>query len=200
MDRIEYLSKLNKNLITLPLKERNAAIRYYNKYFEDAGLVNEQDVISNLGTPDKLAQKILNNNSKLFLIINNTKKGVKSVKKKLNPRQKFIAILLIILSFPIWGSIIVGAAGIILGLFIAIAAVMLALVISGIALVCMGIANIINIFSIGLVLVGTGMILGSLPFLLFLPLINLWFKLLKFTTMGFIILINKILGKTEVNV
>lgn len=200
MNRIEYLSKLNKNLVTLPLKERNAAIRHYSKYFEDAGLVNEQNVISNLGTPDKLAYKILNNSSKLSLILNNTKKGVNSVKNNLNPRQKFIAILLIILSFPIWGSIIAAAAGIILALIIAIVAVMLALVSSGIALVCMGIANIINIFSIGLVLVGTGMILGSLPFLLFLPLINLWFKLLKFTTMGFIILINKILGKTEVNV
>lgn len=200
MNRIEYLSKLNKNLVTLPLKERNAAIRHYNKYFEDAGFINEQDVISNLGSPDNLAHKILNNSSKLSLILNNTKKGVKSMKKMMNPRQKFIAILLIILSFPIWGSIIAAAAGIILGLFIAIAAIMLALVSSGIALVCMGIANIINIFSIGLVLVGTGMILGSLPFLLFLPLINLWFKLLKFTTMGFIILINKILGKTEVNV
>ena len=71
------------------------------------------------------------------------------------------------------------AAGIIFGLFIAIAAVLLGFISGGILLFCMGVAHIVNVISIGLVLIGVGMILGSITFLLFLPLTSLWLKLLK---------------------
>ena len=129
-----------------------------------------------------------------------TKKEVKAVRQKLNSGQKIIAVLLVIFTFPVWGSVIAAAAGIIFGLFIAIAAVMLGFISGGILLFCMGVANIVNVISIGLVLIGVGMILGSIPFLLFLPLTSLWLKLLKGVLLCFAALINKILGKSEVKV
>ena len=197
MNKFEYLSKLKNNLMSLPAKEREAAVRYYGNYFDDAGLSNEQDVIASLGSPENLAHKILN---KLSLTVKKTKKEVKAVRQKLNSRQKIIAVLLVIFTFPVWGSVIAAAAGIIFGLFIAIAAVLLGFISGGILLFCMGVANIVNVISIGLVLIGVGMILGSIPFLLFLPLTSLWLKLLKGVLLCFAALINKILGKSEVKV
>lgn len=200
MNKFEYLSKLKNNLMSLPAKEREAAVRYYGNYFDDAGLSNEQDVIASLGSPENLAHKILNNSNKLSLTVKKTKKEVKAVRQKLNSRQKIIAVLLVIFTFPVWGSVIAAAAGIIFGLFIAIAAVMLGFISGGILLFCMGVANIVNVISIGLVLIGVGMILGSIPFLLFLPLTSLWLKLLNGVLLCFAALINKILGKSEVKV
>ena len=200
MNKFEYLSKLKNNLMSLPAKEREAAVRYYGNYFDDAGLSNEQDVIASLGSPENLAHKILNNSNKLSLTEKKTKKEVKAVRQKLNSRQTIIAVLLVIFTFPVWGSVIAAAAGIIFGLFIAIAAVLLGFISGGILLFCMGVANIVNVISIGLVLIGVGMILGSIPFLLFLPLTSLWLKLLKGVLLCFAALINKILGKSEVTV
>ena len=37
MTKYDYLSKLKAYLHPLPAKERNAALRYYDKYFTDAG-------------------------------------------------------------------------------------------------------------------------------------------------------------------
>ena len=80
MNKFEYLSKLKNNLMSLPAKEREAAVRYYGNYFDDAGLSNEQDVIASLGSPENLAHKILNNSNKLSLTVKKTKKEVKAAK------------------------------------------------------------------------------------------------------------------------
>ena len=74
MNKFEYLSKLKNNLMSLPAKEREAAVRYYGNYFDDAGLSNEQDVIASLGSPENLAHKILNNSSKLSLTVKKLKR------------------------------------------------------------------------------------------------------------------------------
>ena len=46
MTKYDYLSKLKAYLHPLPAKERNAALRYYDKYFTDAGPENEYNVIT----------------------------------------------------------------------------------------------------------------------------------------------------------
>ena len=83
--------------MSLPAKEREAAVRYYGNYFDDAGLSNEQDVIASLGSPENLAHKILNNSNKLSLTVKKTKKEVKAVRQKLNSRQKIIAVAMLVI-------------------------------------------------------------------------------------------------------
>ncbi len=60
MTAYEYLNALRQALEVLPDDERVNAIRYYEEYFLDAGPENEVRVISELGSPEQVAQNILN--------------------------------------------------------------------------------------------------------------------------------------------
>lgn len=59
MTKQEYLAELNTYLMSLPLEEREDAVRFYEEYFEDAGPENEQAVIDELGKPFALAKSII---------------------------------------------------------------------------------------------------------------------------------------------
>lgn len=58
MSRWEFMSRLEKLLLYVPIQEREEALQYYNDYFEDAGPENEQEVIASLGSPEKVAENI----------------------------------------------------------------------------------------------------------------------------------------------
>lgn len=59
MDRVSYLKKLRGKLRRLPAHELDAALAYYEEYFEEAGEENEQKVIVELGSPSQVASQIL---------------------------------------------------------------------------------------------------------------------------------------------
>lgn len=59
MTKKEYLSELESYLVSISEEERTNAIQFYDEYFEDAGPENEQQVISELGKPFKLAKSII---------------------------------------------------------------------------------------------------------------------------------------------
>lgn len=58
MNRIDFMTGLNNLLADIPQAEREAAIQYYNDYFDDAGMENEEKVIRELENPGKVAEKI----------------------------------------------------------------------------------------------------------------------------------------------
>lgn len=58
MNRADFMKNLAGLLVDMPPTEREAAIQYYNDYFDDAGAENEQGVIASLGSPQQLAQAI----------------------------------------------------------------------------------------------------------------------------------------------
>lgn len=58
MKRKEYMERLEQLLLVLPLEEREEALQYYNDYFDDAGMENEDKVILELGSPEEVAAKI----------------------------------------------------------------------------------------------------------------------------------------------
>ncbi len=58
MNRIEYMRKLASLLQDVPVKERVAAMQYYNDYFDDAGEENESQVIEELGSPEQVAAEM----------------------------------------------------------------------------------------------------------------------------------------------
>ena len=58
MNRDEYLRQLRGYLNNMPDDEVEDVIEYYFEYLTDAGMDSEADIISELGTPDKLAQTI----------------------------------------------------------------------------------------------------------------------------------------------
>ncbi len=58
MTKYEFLGDLSRLLSDLSEEERNEALQYYEDYFADAGRDQEQDVIRELESPEKIAAKI----------------------------------------------------------------------------------------------------------------------------------------------
>ena len=58
MNRIEFMTELASLLQDIPAEERRDAMQYYNDYFDDAGEDQEQQVIDELESPQKVAEKI----------------------------------------------------------------------------------------------------------------------------------------------
>ena len=58
MNKEQFLDELEKLLQDIDSIERDEALNYYRDYFEDAGSEHEQEVIDELGTPEKVAQTI----------------------------------------------------------------------------------------------------------------------------------------------
>ena len=61
MTRTEYMKSLEKLLASLPESERRDALDYYDEYFDAAGTSRESETIAELGSPEEVAQKILEN-------------------------------------------------------------------------------------------------------------------------------------------
>lgn len=59
MNRREFMNRLESCLTCIERSEREAALRYYEEYFDDAGPDKEAEVISSLGTPEGLAREII---------------------------------------------------------------------------------------------------------------------------------------------
>ncbi|MFP3155246.1 DUF1700 domain-containing protein [Lachnospiraceae bacterium ZAX-1] len=58
MNREEFMAQLEKLLQDIPQEERIEALVYYGGYFEDAGKGNEEKIIRELESPQKVAQTI----------------------------------------------------------------------------------------------------------------------------------------------
>ena len=59
MTKYEYLAELERLLSALPEQERRDAMNYYEEYFVSAGPEKEAEAIHELGTPQQVARKIL---------------------------------------------------------------------------------------------------------------------------------------------
>lgn len=59
MSKQEFMKELEALLAELPTEEREEAVRYYDAYFEDAGAENEQVVIGELGSAERVAAQLL---------------------------------------------------------------------------------------------------------------------------------------------
>lgn len=58
MTKYEFLGDLSRLLSDLPEEEKRQAMKYYEDYFSDAGESQEQEVIRELGSPEKVAEQI----------------------------------------------------------------------------------------------------------------------------------------------
>lgn len=58
MNRKEFMMRLERLLKDIPQEERIEALAYYNGYFEDAGEENEEKIIMELESPEKVAKII----------------------------------------------------------------------------------------------------------------------------------------------
>lgn len=59
MTKITFLRELEQYLQEISEEERKEAVLYYENYFEDAGIENEEAVLAELGSPKEVANSIL---------------------------------------------------------------------------------------------------------------------------------------------
>lgn len=173
MTKKEYLATLAKELQSLPYDEQKEALEYYQNYFNDARVENEQTVMSELGSVEALGAHIRSNFSCIPEKLPNKKKkhseGNMNKKAKKPSVQdttigKWLIIILIIVTFPLWIGPVLGILGTILGLIFTIISIAFAGIIVAISVGCAGIIAAIALFFSGIVALIAGFAFVTTPF------------------------------------
>ncbi len=190
MNRIEFMTELAALLQDVPEEERRDAMQYYNDYFDDAGEDKEQQVISELESPAKVAEKIKadltgQSGEKAY-----TETGYKDTASEYTqaPAQKdyhyqektaeqkpwssnalkiILIIAIVLIGAPIVipcalavAMVVIACVAALFAFFIAIVVGFAAVAIVGVVLVFAGLMALIPEIAVGLALFGTGLILG----------------------------------------
>lgn len=144
MNRQEFMNRLEYLLRGIPEEERADALAYYNDYFDEAGVENEDQVIQELGSPEQVAQTILSNvqqenfermrqdysspeaewkstekvDSRDYenTYGNWNTQTVATEKKKMSTPVKVLLIVVLILTFPLWIGVVGGLFGGLVGI------------------------------------------------------------------------------------
>lgn len=179
MSRKEFMEELAMLLGELPVEEREDALRYYESYFDEAGTDQEQVVLEELGSAERVASQILrdyraerkteeyNKAEEQKTGTGTEGSGIYITKKGLSGGALVVAILVAILTFPIWISILATAFGLLMGFFGASIGIVVGFGVGGIGCILGGVAAFaIGIFkSFTLPVVGAGLIaIGLLVF------------------------------------
>ena len=109
MNKQEFLSKLRKGLLGLPPKEKKEHLSFYSEMIDDRiedGL-SEEAAVSEIGHIEDIIAQI----------------------KATAPKKKKSAgtIVLLILGFPVWGSLLIAAAAVVIALYAAWWVILIAL-------------------------------------------------------------------------
>lgn len=157
MNRVEFMSQLERLLWDIPESDRQDALCYYNDYFDEAGVENEEQVIQKLGSPGKVAATI---KADLHASRNEraeyTERGYYDGREEMNqnppvskdansrgPKQKRaiswpLIIVLLVFAFPLLVGVGGGVLGGILGVICGTFGVLLAAIICGITFIVAG--------------------------------------------------------------
>lgn len=160
MNRKDFMGRLEELLMDIPTEERVEAMAFYHSYFEDAGEENEERVIRELESPEKVAASI---KAEMGLGTGQdngadrkkeseaagkaqTRDYVPSEKgdrKKEDNTFKIVMIVLVaVVTCPFWLALlgallglVIGALGAVFGILVAAAAVAFSLYLAGFALI-----------------------------------------------------------------
>ncbi|MFB7156980.1 DUF1700 domain-containing protein [Lysinibacillus sp. NPDC056232] len=168
MNRASYLKKLRGKLQRLPAYEIDAALAYYEEYFDEAGEENEQRVIQQLGSPSHVASQIM---------ADYALKDLESTSNSTSTKKNMSAIWLIILaiitaplSLPLLVvaiALIFSFGAVIFSVIIAIIATMLGIFFGGIVALISGFFILTQHWQTALLFMGVGFIVTGLGILLF---------------------------------
>ena len=209
MNKYEFLARLRAALSSVPHEEREAAMSYYEEFFSDAGEENEQAVIASLGSPEELAQSIIDENRKDAEQTFDTS-GFDSSTFTPPPTiaqqssgwtggQIALIVVLLVLSSPIWLGLLIGLFGMIIGFFGALIGILAAFGACAIAFLVTGISAFftgtpaIALFDIGLAL----FFIGLFPLALY-PLCKLLVKFTVVCCKGIASLVSRLTGRKGV--
>lgn len=158
MTKKEYMKKLAYQLRRLPKEDFDKAMDYFEEYFEDAGIENEQKAIEDLGAPEEAASALI-----LDLAQENAAKPPKTMKRRFS--ALWIAILALFaapIALPLALCILAVIASLILGILAVVGGILvtaLAAVAGSMLGIIGGIAIIPQTFGGGLVTIGLSLML-----------------------------------------
>lgn len=222
MNRTEFIEKLKELLSDISESEREEAINYYEDYFDDVGEENEQQVISSLGSPERVAKTIkdgLNDREGEQGEFSETgfsgygdqpkdEVGHRE-KRKFSDRLKemgtagIVLLLLIgIVALPVLGPILLGIVAVIFALIAVVVALIFSIAVAGAALVIGGgmalvltIPNIVWTPAFGIALLGAAFVIIGIGILLTIAGIWIIWKVFPPIIRGIVSLLQKIFGK-----
>lgn len=189
MTRDEFICELEKSLSSLSDEERKSALQYYNELLDDAGPENEKCVIDGFGSPKDVADNIIRENG----VNVDTKSETSNLSEKDNSgskkgdnvkRTRLLLFLVLILTSPLWGGIAMSILGAVFGLIIAVAGVLFAFCVAAVACFFVGIGLLFVYLPAGIIMMGIGLILGSLVVLIVFPVTKAIFMGLKYCFAG----------------
>lgn len=184
MNKSEYLYILSQRISSLPKEEYDNIMEYYSEYFDEAGVENEQSVIEELGSPESLSDKIMqdysgkggsdnqNVNGNQYRSDNQNVNGNEygsgsqyadgnqygyNNQFNVNQQEKMsrgTKMVIAICTFPFWIGIVAGIFGVIVGFSVASLGCFLA----GVAVVVAGLTLITTSWATTLVFAGAGFI------------------------------------------
>lgn len=166
MNRHEYIAELDRRIRLLPRADREDAIAYYEGYFDDMGVTDEEDVTGRVDDPKEIAERILDECSERLIEESRAKSDVRNWTKTIR------MILIGVISFPVAFPLVMVAFALVITLVAVSFALVIALAATTIGLVAGGIGFFIagffafttNLYvHIGgaLVLVALGILLGQ---------------------------------------
>ncbi|MBR4079011.1 MAG: DUF1700 domain-containing protein [Christensenellaceae bacterium] len=168
MNREQFLREVGGRLKGLPREDLERSLEYYNEMISDhiENGLSEEEAVAAMGSIEDVVSQIL---SEIPL-----KKIVKG-KTKSKKRLKAWEIVLLILGFPVWGSIMISLLAVIFSVYVSLWAGVISLWATDLSLAVSGLGMIAGgIFALaaggrseGLVIVGVGFVLSGLAALFF---------------------------------
>jgi len=166
MDRAGYIKKLRGKLRRLPAHELNEALVYYEEYFDEAGVENEQQVIQQLGSPSVVASQIMAD-----FAIKDLEGTSDSTKKNMTAIWLIIlAILSAPLSLPLLAvavALIISVGAVIFSFIVAIVATVVSIFLGGVVALISGAFVLTDHWPTALLFMGIGLVVTGFGVLLF---------------------------------
>lgn len=222
MSREEFMKQLENLLSDVSEEERKEALEYYRGYFEDAGVENEERILKELESPEKVAQTIKadlgmgkdkSEESRTYTECGyqderfSDKQETSVATEKSNDKAGKILLIVIVavLTSPIWvgiaGGLFGGALGLAGGLFgVLIAAIAAAggLYIAGATLFGVGIAQmVVGNVAAGIALLGASFLVLAIAILATIACVWLYGRFLPWLVRGIVTLCKRVFSGRE---
>ena len=167
MNKFEFITALRAKLWSIPEEDRQRSVDYYSEMIDDRiedGL-SEEAAVAAIGDLDEIVKNILAETP----VAEPAKQAVKQ-KRKLS----WWEIVLLVLGFPVWGSLLIAAAAVVFSVWIGLWSVVISLYATAVALGASAIGCILGSFfmigSMGEAMVawGAALLCAGLAILLFM--------------------------------
>ena len=173
MDKFEFITELRAKLWALPEEDEQRSVDYYSEMIDDRmedGLA-EEEAVAAIGDLDEIVQQILSETPHFPAAVKKEEE-----QKKQKRKVTWWETLLLVLGFPVWGSLLIVVAVVVFTLWSSLWSVVIALYATAFALAVSAIGLLIAAFSLlwihrfgkGAVLVGGAFVCAGLAILFFL--------------------------------